>query len=141
MRKGGGGAGTSCTSPLTVQITIRNVSPQEIEVQYSANRCAIAFVVMDQRENVVQPVGVAKVDPRNSTIKLKPGETFEHALDQYSQLAHAKGLTLPFLTSTGLFAYDLKDGGVYNRCLLSDTLADANKHTVNNDLLDSAKST
>jgi hypothetical protein len=97
----------------TVQIAIRNVSPQEVEVQHPANRCAIAFVVMDERGNVVQPVGVAKVDPRNATIKLKPGETFEYALNQNSQLARARGLTLPFVTGTGLFAYDLKDGASY----------------------------
>jgi hypothetical protein len=95
----------------TAQITIRNVSFQEIEVQHPANRCAIAFVVMDERGNMVQPVGVAKVDPPGATIKLKPGEVFRYTLDR--QLAHAKGLTFPFLTGTGLFAYDLKDETSY----------------------------
>ena len=94
-----------------IQITIRNVSPQEIEVQHPANRCAIAFVVMDERGNLVQPVGVAKVDPANATIKLKADEVFEYTIDRH--LAHARGLTLPFLTGTGLFAYDLKDRTSY----------------------------
>jgi hypothetical protein len=101
------------SSHRAVRITIKNTSAQDVEVQHPGNRCAIAFVVMDERGNLVQPVGVAKVDPRNATIKLKPGEVFEHALDQSSQLAHSKGLTLPFLTGTGLFAYDLKDGASY----------------------------
>ena len=93
------------------EITITNVSSQEIEVQHPANRHAIAFLVMNERGNPVPPVGVAKVDPMHRTIKLKPGEAFAHTLD--GRTAHAKGLTFPFLAGTALFAYDLGDGADY----------------------------
>ena len=96
-----------------IQVTIKNLSDREIKVQHPANRCAIAFLVMDQYGNVVRPVGVAKVDPLKASIKLKPGETYVHRLVQRSRLAHSQGLAFAFLTGTGLFAYDLKEGARY----------------------------
>ncbi len=103
---------------VQIQVTIKNISAGEVEVQHPRNRCAIAFVVMDQHGNVVRPVGVAKVDPLKASIKLKPGESYVHRLEQRSQLARSQELALPFLTGTGLFAYDLKDGTGYRVTLI-----------------------
>ena len=107
-----------------VVITIKNVSGQEFKVQHPGNRQAIAFVVRDDQGDVMKPEGVAKVDPRHQDIVLKPGETFEYAESQLSELAQEKGLTLPFLTGTGLFAYKLKEGNNYRVTVIYRPYAD-----------------
>ena len=94
-------------------ITIKNLSGQELKVQYPGNRQAIAFVVMDDHGNVMKPEGVAKVDPIRQDVVLKPGGTFEYIESRWTELAQEKGLTLPFLTGTGLFAHKLTEGSSY----------------------------
>ena len=94
-------------------ITIKNLSVEELKVQHPGNRQAIAFVVMDDHGNVIAPEGIAKVDPRHQDIVVRSGETREHMDSQLTELAQEKGLTLPFLTGTGLFAYKLTKGSSY----------------------------
>ena len=94
-------------------ITIKNLSGQDLKIQHPGNRQAIAFVVMDDHGNVIKPEGVAKVDPRRQDIVLKPGGTFEYTDNQWTELAEEKGLTLPLLTGTGLFAHKLAEGSTY----------------------------
>ncbi|OPZ74734.1 MAG: hypothetical protein BWY82_00564 [Verrucomicrobia bacterium ADurb.Bin474] len=105
-------------------ITIKNVSGQELRIQHPDNRQAIAFVVMDEHGNVIKPEGVAKVDPRHQDIVLKLGETFEYTMRQSTELAQEKGLSLPFLTGTGLFAYNLKAGNKYRVTVIYRPYAD-----------------
>ncbi len=94
-------------------ITIKNLSGQELKIQHPGNRQAIAFVVMDDHGNVMKPEGVAKVDPMRQDIVVKPGGTFEYTDTQWTECAQEKGLTLPFLTGTGLFAHKLTEGSSY----------------------------
>jgi hypothetical protein len=101
------------TNRHVVAITIKNLSDQELKIQHPANRLALAFIVMDDNGNVLTPEGVAKVDPRRQDISLKVAETYEYAESQWEKLAEEKGLRLPFLTGTGLFAYKLKEGKNY----------------------------
>lgn len=96
-----------------VAITIKNVSGRELKVQHLGNRQAVAFVVMDDHGNVITPEGIVKVDPRHQDIVVRSGETLEHMDSQLTELAQKKGLTLPFLTGTGLFAYKLTKGTSY----------------------------
>jgi len=106
-------------------ITIKNLSGQELKIQHPGNRQAIAFVVMDDYGNVITPEGVAKVDPRHQDIVLKAGETFEHTDSQWTKLAQEKGLTLPFLTGTGLFAHKLTEGSSYRVTVIYRPSADS----------------
>lgn len=112
------------TNRHAVVIAIKNLSGQEIKIQHPGNRQAIAVVVMDAHGNVIAPEGVAKVDPRNQDIVLKAGETVEHIDNQLAKLAQEKGMTLPFLTGTGLFAYRLKAGGTYRVTVILRPYAD-----------------
>jgi hypothetical protein len=107
-----------------VAITIKNVSVEELKVQHPGNREAIAFVVMDDHGNVMKPEGVAKVDPSRLDIVLKPGGTFEYTDNHRTELAHEQGLTLPFLTGTALFAYNLKEGNNYRVTVIYRPYAD-----------------
>ncbi len=101
------------TNRHAVAITIKNLSDQELKIQHPGNRLALAFIVMDDNGNVLTPEGVAKVDPRRQDISLKVAETYEYAESQWVKLAEEKGLSLPFLTGTGLFAYKLTEGKSY----------------------------
>lgn len=112
------------TNRHAVVIAIKNLSGQEIKIQHPGNRQAIAVVVMDAHGNVIVPEGVAKVDPRHQDIVLKAGETFEHMDNQLTKLAQEKGMTLPFLTGTGLFAYTLKAGATYRVTVVFRPYAD-----------------
>ena len=96
-----------------VAITIKNISGQDQKMQHPGNRQAIAFVVIDDQGNVMKPEGVAKVDPMRQDVVLKPGGTFEYTTDRLAELVQEEGLSLPFLTGTGLFAYNLKTGSNY----------------------------
>ena len=95
-------------------VKIKNVCGHEIKVQNPAKSKAIAFVVMDDRGNLIEPQGVAKVEAvRREDIVLKPGGAFEHTDAQFAEMAHSKGLVFPFHTGTGLLAYELKEGRSY----------------------------
>jgi hypothetical protein len=107
-----------------VAITIKNVSGQELRIQHPEDRQAIAIVVMDEHGNVMKPEGVAKVDPMRQDIVLKRGGTFEYTMLQSAELAQEKGLSLPFLTGTGLFAYNLKAGNNYRVTVIYRPYAD-----------------
>jgi hypothetical protein len=96
-----------------VAITIKNVSREELKVRHPGLSQAIAFVVMDDRGNPLQPEGVAKVDARHKDIVLTSGGTFEYTMDQLVELADSQGLAFPFLTGTALCAYKLKEGSEY----------------------------
>lgn len=94
-------------------ITIRNTSDREVKVSHPDSRCAVAFIVVDDCGNLLQPEGVAKVDPQDGKIVIRPGKIYEYIDEQRTALARSKGLVLPFLTDTGLFAYQLKKGARY----------------------------
>jgi hypothetical protein len=96
-----------------VVVRIKNISGRELTIQHPARPRALTFVVLNDDGNLMTPEGVAKVTPRQKTILLKPGETFEYQNSQLIELAHSKGLAFPFLTGTGLFAYDLEKGQQY----------------------------
>jgi hypothetical protein len=106
-------------------IAIKNLSGQELTIQHPGNRRAILFTVTDDQGNVITPMGVAKVDPRHRNIVLKAGETFEHTDSQWCKLAQDNGLTLPFLTGTGLFACKLIEGHSYRVTVIYRPSADS----------------
>ncbi|MCB4757275.1 MAG: hypothetical protein LHV69_09675 [Elusimicrobia bacterium] len=83
-------------------ITVKNIGKKTVKVQSLNNRMVVAFVVLNEHGNVIQPVGIAKVDPRFQ----------EKSLESNSQFSEVfKGLK--FITGTGQFGYNFKKGESY----------------------------
>ncbi len=102
----------SQTSEITVKI--KNNSDKELTLEHPNQRNALAFMVMNNSGNLIQPVGIAKVDPRGQSITLKSKQVFEYSISkQLLDLAKEKELSLPFLTGTALFGYALEKGKRY----------------------------
>ncbi len=97
-----------------VTVIVKNNSDKELSIKHPNQRYALACTVMNDQGNLIQPVGVAKVDPRAQSITLKPEQVFEYSFSkQRLDLAKKKELHLPFLTGTALFGYPLEKGKTY----------------------------
>ena len=97
-----------------VVVKIKNNSDKELFLAHPNQRYALAFMVMDNHGNLIQPVGIAKVDPKDQSIKVKPGQVFEYSISkQHLNLAKEQKLILPFLTETALFGYPLEKDKTY----------------------------
>ncbi len=95
-------------------IKIKNISNKKLNLEHPDKQMALAFIVMNDAGNLIQPDGIAKVSPREQPITLKPGQIFEYLLSkQLFDLAKEKELSLPFLTGTALFGYTLEKGKTY----------------------------
>lgn len=71
-------------------------------------------MVMNDLGNLIQPVGIAKVDPKRQSITLESGQVFKYSISkQLLDLAKGKELSLPFLTGTALFGYALEKDKTY----------------------------
>jgi len=92
-----------------VVVTITNRSHKDISIEHPGNRSALAFLVMNEHGNVIEPIGFAKVNRvKYEDISLKPGEIFRHTV------RGAGGRRLfQFLTGTALFGYELEFGKTY----------------------------
>ena len=65
-----------------VVVKIKNNSDKELFLAHPNQRYALAFMVMDNHGNLIQPVGIAKVDPKDQSIKVKPGQVFEYSISK-----------------------------------------------------------
>jgi len=93
-----------------VEVKITNRSDTAITVEHPGNRYALAFLVMNELGNVVEPVGLAKVNrAKHEAIVLKPGETFTHTV-----VSSVRPRCLfQFLSGSALFGYELEFGKTY----------------------------
>jgi hypothetical protein len=86
---------------------------KEMTLTHPANMGAMAFLLMDERGNVIAPVQLNKDADigyeDHPNIKLKPGATLEFVV---SKSSNRKEL-LSFLSDSGHFAYTLEFGRTY----------------------------
>ena len=92
-----------------VVVSITNTTDEDVSVEHPGNRYALAFLVMNDKGNVVEPRGLAKVDAAERELILKAGETFRHRVRQSVDDEY----TFQFLSGTALFGYKLDAGKTY----------------------------
>ncbi|MBU4305273.1 MAG: hypothetical protein KJ893_06615 [Candidatus Omnitrophica bacterium] len=98
----------------TIKLKIKNASEENLSLNHPDLQCIQAIIVMNESGNIIQPEGIAKVDPRWQSIILKSGQVFEYSISkQRLDLAKGKELSFPFLTGTSLFGYALEKGKTY----------------------------
>ena len=100
-----GGTGIGCNYTIKQEadkyhFTLTLKGPFQVDAQHPQNRNALAFIVFDERGNLVQPYFYAKVDPKNQIL---PGGTPIHT----HTLSSDASLAFPFITGTGALAYKL----------------------------------
>lgn len=84
------------------EIKITNLREENLTLQATSNRTALAFLVFDSLENPVAPVMRGKADPAFDTVNLAPGAVHAVPLEN-----------LDFITGSAWTGYDLKRGGSY----------------------------
>ena len=98
---------------------VKKIRDSEYRLLQLSGPSRLIFVMMSEcwihnHGNLIQPVGIAKLDPKDQSIKVKPGQVFEYSISkQHLNLAKEQKLILPFLTETALFGYPLEKDKTY----------------------------
>ena len=104
----------SIKGTYTVNLKLINFSEKKINFIHPDLQSAMTIIIMNESGNIIQPTGIAKVSPRQDSLSLKAGQTYEHTTSvQFIDLAKKNNLNFPFLSDSGLFGYKLVKGNKY----------------------------